>query len=134
MVVSCWIASAIRSRNESGTCSRHFWAMTCRSSASKSKASKQGGQSLRCRSMAVRLAGVSSPSKKWYSACTASSQSVTCRFSHGASPTIADQASLLAVLVQPFLQRPSSAMEATHHRTDRDIEDFSDLLVGEALD
>src|SRR5439155_6194305 len=84
--------------------------------------------------MATRLSAVSSPSRKWYRACTASLQSVTCRVSHGASPTIAHQAPLLAELVQPLLQRSSSAMQTAHHGADRDIEDIGDLLVGEALD
>src|SRR5205814_7034128 len=37
-----------RSTSSGGTCSRHFWAITTRSSASKSKACPHGGQSSRC--------------------------------------------------------------------------------------
>src|SRR5919202_5289352 len=36
-------------------------------------------------------------------------------------------------LPQPLLKQLSSAMQAAHHRSDGDVEDIGDLLVGEAL-
>src|SRR5437763_2620171 len=46
---------------------------------------------------------------------------------------LTDEATLPSKLVQPLLQRPSSAMEPTHHRADGNVENFGDLLVGEAF-
>src|SRR4051812_3890674 len=46
---------------------------------------------------------------------------------------LVDESSLSAELVQPLLQGLSSAVEATHDRTDRNIEDLGDLLVGKAF-
>jgi flagellin len=50
-------------RNASGTSSQHLRAITTRSSAWKSKVSRQGLQSVRCCWMWVRRSGVSSPSR-----------------------------------------------------------------------
>src|SRR5438876_2056075 len=49
-------------------------------------------------------------------------------------PSLTDQAACPAKLVQPLLERPSSAVQSAHHRTDGDVEDLGDLLVGETLD
>src|SRR5205807_5812520 len=46
---------------------------------------------------------------------------------------LGDEATLPAKLVQPLLQRPSSAMEPAHDGADRNIENLGDLLVGEAF-
>src|SRR5919106_4842148 len=79
--------------------------------------------------MAARRSSVSSPSRKPYSSWRASLQSDMGVVRGGSS-----QVALHGELVQPLLERLSSPMETTHHRTNRDVEDLGDLLVGEPLD
>src|SRR5438270_11609141 len=50
------------------------------------------------------------------------------------SLTLGDKTSLTSELVQPRLQRLSSAMQPTHHSTNRNVEDLGDLLVGKTFD
>ena len=56
-------AAAMRRFNSGGTSSRHFDAITCRSSISKSKPCAHGGHSSRCLAIARRRQTVSSPSR-----------------------------------------------------------------------
>src|SRR4051794_3424539 len=82
--------------------------------------------------MWTRRSCVSSPSRNEYSSFSESAHSgfwssTGCRLLGG-------QATFGGELVQRLLQRLSSAMQPTHHGTDRDVEDVGDLLVGEALD
>src|SRR5687767_5887815 len=94
--------------------------------------------------MCSRFSTVISPSRKVYSSSSASWQ-VLCSCSSGSGTggsllggnivgRAFDQAAVDGKVVQPLLQRLSSAMQSTHHGTDRDVEDLGDLLVGEALD
>src|SRR4051794_9180767 len=89
--------------------------------------------------MCSRLSTVSSPSRNVYSSVRASSQLLcACSSTGGGLLDVVvlgsvDQASVDGELVQPLLERLSSAMQPTHHRPDRDVEDLGDLLVGEAL-
>src|SRR5215204_4334328 len=147
------MACTTRTRSSSGTSSRRQHVdTTTRSSASKSKASRQHAQRSRWVRMVVRRSGVSSPSRNPYSWRRASPQSVgwwrsgtggallvvvvasSGRGTHGLLPRGLDQAASCGELVQPLLEPPSSAMEAAHDGSDGDVEDLGDLLVGEALD
>src|SRR2546423_2188169 len=135
------MALAMRSRSPSGTSSRHLRAITSRSSASKSNASRQGRQPSRWCWISTRRYSVSSPSRKWYSVWMASTQSTNSVSPCGAPAamsssftTVRYQPSLHTELEQRLLQRLSSTVEPAHDRSDRDLEDLGDLLVRETLD
>src|SRR3974390_497184 len=99
--------------------------------------------------MATRRSSVTSPPRKSYSVWAASGQSpplTSALTSYGSAvPSMStcstrcfagrgDQPSFDSELVQRFLERSSSAMEAAHHRPDRNVENVRYLLVREALD
>src|SRR4051794_39121993 len=131
------IALAMRSRRPSGTSSRHFREITMRSSASKSKASRQGRQPSRWCWISTLRYSVSSPSRKWYSVWIASTQSVppgTPAAMSSSFTTVRYQPSLHTELEQRLLERLSSTVQPTHHRADGNVEDLGDLLVREPLD
>ena len=61
------------------------------------------------------------------------SRQSTCSWSCSVT-SVPYQPTLDTELEQRLLQRLSSAMQTTHHRTDRNLEDVGDLLVGETFD
>src|SRR5690242_11761382 len=84
--------------------------------------------------MARRRHIVSSPSRYSYTRWIACSQSIWSRSAPHGTADARRQVPFLRVFEQPLLQLSSSAMDATHHGADGNVEDLGDLLVGEALD